>query len=80
MTLAGNGLASLLPSFDVRRRPTRSRTRPGLCRARRRSRRYLHQEALAKGIYAIPRGCFENGMHQITSTSKPVRTAPICGA
>ena len=36
---------------------------------------YLRQEARAKGIYAIPGGCFENGMHQITSTSKPVRNA-----
>jgi TRAP-type C4-dicarboxylate transport system substrate-binding protein len=35
---------------------------------------YLRTELLAKGIYALPGGCFENGMHQITS-NRPIRTA-----
>jgi len=29
----------------------------------------------AKGLYAIPRGCFENGFHQITCATRPIRTA-----
>ena len=36
----------------------------------------LHDELRAKGIYAIPGGCFENGMHQITSNSRPIRAVP----
>ena len=33
----------------------------------------LHQEALTKGIYTIPRACFENGFRQITSSTHPIR-------
>jgi TRAP-type C4-dicarboxylate transport system substrate-binding protein len=29
----------------------------------------------AKGIYAVPRGCFDNGFQQISCTTKPIRTA-----
>jgi tripartite ATP-independent transporter DctP family solute receptor len=36
---------------------------------------HLREEAIAKGIYAVPRGCFDNGFHQITCTTKPIRTA-----
>jgi tripartite ATP-independent transporter DctP family solute receptor len=35
---------------------------------------YLRQEMRAKGIYALPRGCFDNGFQQLSITSKPVRT------
>ncbi len=35
---------------------------------------YLRKEMMAKGIYAIPRGCFDNGMHQITCATHPIRT------
>ena len=76
MTLAGNGLASLVPSFDVQATPYSFKNPQQVYAALDGDLgAYLHQEALAKGIYAVPRGCFENGMHQITSTSKPVRTA-----
>ena len=34
----------------------------------------LHQEALTKGIYAVPGGCFENGFRNITTTARPVRS------
>jgi TRAP-type transport system periplasmic protein len=33
----------------------------------------LHQEALTKGIYAIPNACFENGFRHITSSTHPIR-------
>jgi TRAP-type transport system periplasmic protein len=36
---------------------------------------YLRKEMMAKGIYAIPRGCFDNGMHQITCSTRPIRSA-----
>jgi tripartite ATP-independent transporter DctP family solute receptor len=35
---------------------------------------YLRQEMIPKGIYAVPRGCFDNGMHQITCSTKPIRS------
>lgn len=34
----------------------------------------LREEAITKGIYALPRGCFENGFRQITSSTHPIRT------
>ena len=36
---------------------------------------YLRGEMHSKGIYGVPRGCFENGMHQITCATKPIRAA-----
>ena len=34
---------------------------------------YLAKEMAAKGIYAVPRGCFENGFRQITCSLRPIR-------
>ena len=34
----------------------------------------LRQEALTKGIYAIPKACFENGFRHITSSTHPIRS------
>jgi tripartite ATP-independent transporter DctP family solute receptor len=36
---------------------------------------YLRRELASKGLYAIPRGCFENGFRHITCTAKPIRNA-----
>jgi TRAP-type C4-dicarboxylate transport system substrate-binding protein len=36
---------------------------------------YLAQEMRAKGIYAVPAACFENGFRQISCSARPVRTA-----
>ena len=36
---------------------------------------YLGEEMRAKGIYAVPRGCFDNGFQQVSCATKPVRTA-----
>jgi len=35
---------------------------------------YLREEMKAKGIYAVPKGCFDNGMHQITCATRPIKT------
>jgi TRAP-type transport system periplasmic protein len=75
VTLAGNGLAALIPPYDVQATPYAFKTPAQVYAALDGELgAYLHQEARAKGIYAIPGGCFENGMHQITST-RPIRTA-----
>ena len=76
MTLAGNGLAALVPPFDVQATPYSFKNPQQVYAALDGELgAYLHQEARAKGIYAVPGGCFENGMHQITTVSKPIRTA-----
>jgi tripartite ATP-independent transporter DctP family solute receptor len=36
---------------------------------------YLGQEMRAKGIYAVPGACFENGFRQVSSSLRPIRTA-----
>jgi TRAP-type transport system periplasmic protein len=35
---------------------------------------YLREEMKSQGLYAVPRGCFDNGFHQITCSTKPIRT------
>jgi len=35
---------------------------------------YLGDEMRAKGIYAVPRGCFDNGFQQLSSSTRPIRT------
>jgi tripartite ATP-independent transporter DctP family solute receptor len=35
---------------------------------------YLRDEAKSKGIYVVPHGCFDNGFHQISCTTKPIRS------
>src|SRR6202521_135518 len=35
---------------------------------------YLREEMKTKGIYALPKGCFDNGFHQITCSTRPIRT------
>jgi TRAP-type transport system periplasmic protein len=36
---------------------------------------HLREEMRSKGIYALPKGAFDNGFQQLSITSKPVRTA-----
>ena len=36
---------------------------------------YLGDEMRAKGIYAVPRGCFDNGFQELTCATRPVRAA-----
>ena len=75
-TLAGNGLASLLPAADVQATPYGFRNPAQVYRAMDGALgEYLRTELRAKSLYAIPGGCFENGMHQITCATKPIRSA-----
>jgi TRAP-type transport system periplasmic protein len=75
-TLAGNGLSSLMPAADVQATPYGFRDPAQVYRALDGELgAYLRDELRTKGIYAIPGGCFENGMHQLTSATKPIRTA-----
>ena len=74
-TLAGNGLAALLPAADVQATPYGFRNPGQVYRAMDGALgEYLRTELRAKSLYALPGGAFENGMHQITS-SRPIRTA-----
>ncbi len=74
-TLAGNGLASLLPAADVQATPYGFRNPAQVYRAMDGALgEYLRTELRAKALYALPGGCFENGMHQITGT-RPIRSA-----
>jgi TRAP-type transport system periplasmic protein len=36
---------------------------------------YLRAEMASKGLHGLRRGCFENGFHQITCATRPIRTA-----
>src|SRR5882672_5599684 len=75
-TLAGNGLASLLPAADVQATPYGFRNPGQVYRAMDGALgEYLRGELRAKAIYAVPGGCFESGRHQITSATRPIRTA-----
>lgn len=76
MTLAGNGLASLVPAADVQATPYGFRNPAQVYSALDGELgEYLRGELRAKSLYAIPAGCFENGMHQISSTTRPIRSA-----
>jgi len=76
MTLAGNALASLMPAADVQATPYGFRNPAQVYRALDGALGdYLRGELRSKDLYAIPGGCFENGMHQITSATRPIRTA-----
>jgi len=74
-TLAGNGLSSLVPAADVQATPYGFRN-PAQVHAAIDGElgAYLRDELRTKGIYALPGGCFENGMHQITSNNRAIRT------
>lgn len=75
-TLAGNGLAALVPAADVEATPYAFRDSAQAFRAIDGDLgEYLREELKPKGVYAIPYGCFDNGMHQITTATKPIRTA-----
>src|ERR1700675_3337736 len=34
---------------------------------------YIREEMKPKGIYAVPKGCFDNASHQITCSTRPIR-------
>jgi len=75
-TLAGNGLAPVLPAADVQATPYAFHNSAQALRAMDGDLgNYLREELKPKGIYALPFGCFDNGIHQITGATRPIRTA-----
>ena len=75
-TVAGNGLSGLVPAADVQATPYVFRDSAQALRTfDGELGNYLREELKAKGIYALPRACFDNGIHQVTTASRPVHTA-----
>ncbi len=75
-TSAGNGLAVLVPAANVQATPFAFRTDAQVYKAMDGDiGSYLREELKAKGVYLFPGGCFENGFHQITCATRPIRNA-----
>ena len=76
LTQSGNGLASLVPAADAQATPYAFRTQAQVYRALDGELGdYLRGELKAKGLHLVPGGCFENGFHQITCATRPIRSA-----
>ena len=76
LTLAGNGLSAIVPACDVQATPFSFKSPQQVYAAMDGELgAYLRGELRSKGLYAVPFGCFENGMHQTSITHKPVRNA-----
>lgn len=74
--LNGGIIGNLVPPVNVQGIPFAFRTEAQVYRAIDGDLgEYLAQEMRAKGIYAVPGACFENGFRQISSSLRPVRTA-----
>jgi tripartite ATP-independent transporter DctP family solute receptor len=74
--LNGGIIGNLVPPVNVQGIPFAFRTEAQVYRAIDGDLgQYLAQEMRAKGIYAVPGACFENGFRQISSSLRPVRTA-----
>jgi tripartite ATP-independent transporter DctP family solute receptor len=75
-TLMGGLIADAVPVADIQGIPFSFRKREQVYAAIDGDvGRLIHDECLAKGIYLVPGGGFENGFRQITSRDTPVRTA-----
>jgi len=75
-TVAGNGLSGLVPAADVQATPYAFRdSTQALSVIDGELGDYLREELKAKGVYALPRACFDNGIHQVTTAAKPIGTA-----
>jgi TRAP-type transport system periplasmic protein len=74
--LNGGIIGNLVPPANVQGIPFAFRTEAQVYRAMDGDLgAYLGQEMRAKGIYAVPGACFENGFRQISSSLRPIRTA-----
>jgi len=74
-TLSASGLASFAPVAQVQATPYAFRTQAQVYEAMDGDLGdYLREELRALGLYALPKGCFENGFHQITTATKPIHT------
>jgi tripartite ATP-independent transporter DctP family solute receptor len=75
-TLNGGAIGTVVPAMNVQNVPFSFRTQSQVYAALDGDLGdYLRGEMRSKGIYGVPRGCFENGMHQITCATRPIRTA-----
>lgn len=75
-TNSGNGLASIVPAANIQATPFAFRTPEQVYSAMDGDLgEYLREELMAKGVYFVPKGSFENGFHQITCSTRPIRMA-----
>ncbi len=75
-TLNGGVIGTIVPAMNVQNVPFSFRTQAQVYEALDGDLGdYLRGEMRSKGIYGVPRGCFENGMHQITCATRPIRSA-----
>jgi tripartite ATP-independent transporter DctP family solute receptor len=74
--LNGGLIGTVVPAVNVQGIPFAFRTQAQVYRALDGDLGdYLAREMHAKGIHAVPRGCFENGFRQISCSARPIRTA-----
>jgi TRAP-type transport system periplasmic protein len=74
-TLNGGSIGSIVPAVNIQSMPFAFRTSAQVYSALDGDLGdYLREEMSKKGIYAVPRACFENGFHQITCSVRPIRT------
>jgi TRAP-type transport system periplasmic protein len=74
-TLNGGSIGNLVPAMNVQGILFAFRTPVQVFRALDADLgEYLRNEMMAKGLFAIPQGCFDNGFHQITCATKPIRS------
>src|SRR5260370_1354320 len=74
-TLNGGLIGTVVPAVNVQGIPFAFRNEAQVYRAIDGDLgEYLAKEMAAKGIYAVPRACFENGFRQITCSVRPIRT------
>jgi tripartite ATP-independent transporter DctP family solute receptor len=75
LTLNGGLIGTVVPAFYVQAMPFAFRTLDQVYGAIDGDLGdYLREEMRAKGVYAVPRGCFDNGFQQLTCATKPIRT------
>jgi tripartite ATP-independent transporter DctP family solute receptor len=74
-TLMGGILGEVVPIADIQGMPFAFKDSPQVYAALDSDLGdLLRAEAMTKGIYVLPGGCFENGFRQITSSTHPIRT------
>ena len=72
---SASGLGRLAPAVQVQATPFAFRTQAEVYEAMDGDLGdYIRAELRPLGLHALPGGCFENGFHQITTTSTPIRT------
>ena len=68
--------AAIVPAANVQATPFAFRTQAQVYKAMDGDiGSYLREELNAKGVYLMPGGCFENGFHQVTCATRPIRNA-----